>query len=168
MNSTGAFLLKNIFICDMIEIQSITEVGDNMIFDLFRRKKEKAVQEIPLTEEENKWNRMWDLWAEGEIESPYNELMTYQSEVNNGGHDQYFVNTSDNADIEKELSALYGILPEKLKENLQKAYKAYLQLEESEDDEEAIEILENCDSVFWDNESEINEILEKYAENMTL
>lgn len=139
-----------------------------MIFDLFRRKKEKTVQEIPLTEEEKKWNKMWDLWAEGEIESPYNELMTYQSEVNNGGHDQYFVNTSDNVDMEKELSALYEILPEKLKENLQKAYKAYLQSEEREDDDKTIEILENCDNVFWENESEINEILEKYAKNITL
>lgn len=139
-----------------------------MIFDLFRRKKEKAVQEIPLTEEEKKWNKMWDLWAEGEIESPYDELMTYQSEVNNGGHDQYFVNTSDNADMGNELSALYKILPEKLKENLQKAYKAYLRSEENEDDEDTIEIMENCDSIFRDNENEINEILEKYAGNMTL
>lgn len=139
-----------------------------MLFDFFRCKKEKAVREIPLTEEEKKWNRMWDLWAEGEIESPCNELMTYQSEVNNGGHDQYFVNTSDNADIEKELSALYGILPEILKDNLQRAYDAYLKSEENEDDEEAIEILEKCDSTFWDNESEINKILEKYAENITL
>lgn len=139
-----------------------------MIFDLFRRKKEKAAREIPLTEEEKKWNKMWDLWAEGEIESPYNELMTYQSEVNNGGHDQYFVNTSDNADMGNELSALYKILPEKLKVNLQKAYKAYLRSEENEDDEDTIEIMENCDSIFRDNENEINEILEKYAENMTL
>ncbi len=139
-----------------------------MFFDLFRRKKEKAAQEIPLTEEEKKWNRMWDLWAEGEIESPYNELMTYQSEVNNGGHDQYFVNTSDNADMGNELSALYEILPEKLKVNLQKAYKAYLQSEENEDDDKAIETLENCDNVFWENESEINEMLEKYAKSISL
>lgn len=139
-----------------------------MIFDLFRRRKEKSVEEVPLTEEEKKWNRMWDLWAEGEIESPYNELMTYQSEVNNGGHDQYFVNTSGNADIEKELSALYEILPENLKDNLQKAYKAYLQTEANEDDEEATEILESCDGIFWDYESEITEILEKYAEKTEL
>jgi len=152
----------------MIETQTIAEAGNSMIFDLFRRKKEKATQEIPLTEEEKKWNKMWDLWAEGEIESPYNELMTYQSEINNGGHDQYFVNTSDNVDMEKELSALYEILPEKLKENLQKAYKAYLQSEEREDDDKTIEILENCDNVFWENESEINEILEKYAKNIML
>jgi len=70
--------------------------------------------------------------------------------------------------MEKELSALYEILPEKLKENLQKAYKAYLQSEEREDDDKIIEILENCDNVFWENESEINEILEKYAGNITL
>ncbi len=138
-----------------------------MFFDLFRRKKDKT-EEVPLTEEEKKWNRMWDLWAEGEAESPYNELMTYQSEVNNGGHDQYFVNTSDNADMDSELSALYEALPEILKDNLKKAYKAYLQSEENEDDDEAIEILGSCDTVFWENEGCINEILEKYAESISL
>jgi len=134
-----------------------------MFFNLFKKKKE---EELPLTEEDKKWNKMWDLWSDGEIESPYNELMTYQSEVNNGGHDQYFLNTSDNSDIEKELNALYEILPEEAKENLKKAYKAYLKLEENEDDEEAQEILENADDIFWENEEQITEIIKKRAEKI--
>lgn len=134
-----------------------------MFFNLFKKKKKK---ELPLTEEDKKWNKMWDLWSDDEIESPYNELMTYQSEVNNGGHDQYFLNTSDNSDIEKELNALYEILPEEAKENLKKAYKAYLKLEENEDDEEAQEILEDADNNFWENEEQITEIIKKRAEKI--
>ena len=54
------------------------------LFNIFKKKK------VVLTEEQLKWNKIWDLWAEGEAESPYAELITYQSEINNGGHGQYF------------------------------------------------------------------------------
>lgn len=43
-----------------------------------------------LTEEERKWNLMWDMWVQEEAISPYAELMEYESEVNNGGHSQFF------------------------------------------------------------------------------
>ena len=80
-----------------------------MFLDLFRRKKNKDITVEALSEKDKKWNRMWDLWAEGEIESPYNELMTYQSEVNNGGHHQYFLNTENNGDICKDIEILEQI-----------------------------------------------------------
>lgn len=48
----------------------------------FRKKKAE------LSDEQKKENKMWALWEEERAESPYQELMTYQSEVNNGGHDQ--------------------------------------------------------------------------------
>ena len=54
------------------------------LFDIFKKKK------VELTEEQLKWNKMWELWTEAKVEVPYAQLMTYQSEVNNGGHDQYF------------------------------------------------------------------------------
>ena len=60
------------------------------IFDFLKPKKP---QELPLPQQ--RWNKMWDLWADGELDSPYASLMTYQSEVNNGGHDQYFFNTAN-------------------------------------------------------------------------
>ena len=132
------------------------------LFDIFKTKK------VELTNEQQKWNKMWDLWVEGEAISPYAELMTYQSEINNGGHDQYFTNVENTGDLQKEMSALENILSQKLICNLQKAYEAYLVLEEKEDDEQAEEILEQCDDVFYENEEEINYLLKEYAEKMEL
>ena len=135
----------------------------NMFFDLFRRKKNKDIDDIVLFETDEKRNRMWDLWAEGEIESPYNELMTYQSEVNNGGHHQYFLNTENNGDVRKDIDALCTILSSVLTENIQTAFKSYVELEQDKNIEANEEILEQCDDVFYENEEMINGILERFC-----
>lgn len=140
----------------------------NMFFDIFRRKKNKAIGEDVISEADEKWNRMWDLWAEGEIESPYNELMTYQSEVNNGGHHQYFLNTENNGDVRKDIDALCTILPSVLTENIQTAFKSYVELEQDKNIEANEEILEKCDDVFWENEEMINSILESYCKKIEI
>ena len=132
------------------------------LFDFLKKKK------VELTEEQQKWNKMWDLWVEGKVDSPYAEMMTYQSEINNGGHDQYFVNVENTGDLQKEMSALEKILSPKLKNNLQKAYEAYLVLEEKEEDEKAEGVLEQCDDVFYENEEEINTRLKEYADRVKL
>lgn len=134
-----------------------------MFFDLFRRKKNKDIEDVVLSEADEKWNRMWDLWADGNIESPYNELMTYQSEVNNGGHHQYFLNTENNGDVRKDIEALCAILPNVLKDNIQTAFKSYVELEQDKNIDVNEEILEKCDDVFWENEEMINSILEGYC-----
>lgn len=105
------------------------------LFNIFKKKK------VVLTEEQHKWNKIWVLWAEGEAESPYAELMTYQSEINNGGHGQYFSNIENNGDLNADMTMLTTVLSEKLVDNLHKAYKAHLILEENEDDEKAEEII---------------------------
>lgn len=133
------------------------------LFGIFKKKRK-----VELTEQQLKWNKIWDLWVEKKAETPYAELMTYQSEVNNGGHDQYFTNVENVGDIQKEMSALEQILSEKLNNNLKKAYKAYLVLEEKEEDEKAEETLEQCDDVFYENEEEINPALEEYAAKIEL
>lgn len=120
-----------------------------------------------LTEAQLKWNKMWQLWAEGHADSPYAELMTYQSEINNGGHAQYFTNVENTSDLHKEMLSLKTILPSKLRETLEKAYRAYLTLEEK-DDKKAGEILEQCDDLFYENEDEIHHILEEYADRIKL
>lgn len=132
------------------------------LFNIFKKKK------VVLTEEQLKWNKIWDLWAEGKAESPYAELMTYQSEINNGGHGQYFFNVENNGDLNEEMTILKTILSEELVDNLHKAYKAHLILEENEDDEKAEEIIEDCDNVFYENEEEINSKLEAYADKIQL
>ena len=129
------------------------------LFDIFKKK------QVELTEEQRKWNKMWELWAEKKAEAPYSQLMTYQSEVNNGGHDQYFTNVENTSDLQKEISVLETILPVKHRSNFQTAHKAYMALEE---DERAAETLEQCDNVFWENEDELNRILESYAATIVL
>ena len=130
------------------------------IFNLFKKKK------VELTEEQLKWNKIWDLWVQGEADSPYAELMTYQSEINNGGHEQYFSNIENNGDLGREISVLETILPDQLVENLHRAYQAYLILEENEDDEKAEEIIEQCDDLYYNHEKVINQKLELYAETI--
>lgn len=124
-------------------------------------------KEVKLTEEQLKWNKMWDLWVGERADSPYAELMTYQSEVYNGGHDQYFTNVENTGDLQKEMSALKTILPAKFKRNLKRAYIAYL-VSERIDSERAEQILEKCDDTFYENEEEINRILKEYAATIEL
>lgn len=132
------------------------------LLDVFKKKK------VELTEEQLKWNKMWELWTEERVKSPYAELMTYQSEINNGGHSQYFCNVENVSDLQNEMSELQIILTPILRENLKKAYRAYLILEENEEDEKAEEILELCDDIFYENEEQINHLLEQYANELEI
>ena len=139
------------------------------LFSIFS-KKEKHI-----SEEELKVNKMWKLWEEGKAESPYAELMTYQSEVNNGGHLQYFDNLENVGDLQKEVSQLNRILPQILKDNLLKAYNAYLvMLKQDQDDETEIvfekydEEDDDFDLEKYQNEESINQLLEKYSETIEL
>lgn len=110
---------------------------------------------------------MWNLWTEDKIESPYKELMTYQSEVNNGGHSQYFCNIESNNDARSEINKVKKLLSKDLQENIEKAYKAYQKLEEVEDIESE-EILEECDNLYYEKESEINDILEEFSSKIEI
>lgn len=120
------------------------------------------------TDEQKKWNKMWDLWAEGRADSPYAELMTYQSEINNGGHDQYFFNIENSGNLQKEMAVLKTVLPAKLRDNLQNAYDAYLKLTNEESDEQAGTILSQYDDEFYKVEEDINRILREYASQIEL
>ena len=136
-------------------------VNDVGLFDLFKKKQSE------LTEEQQKWNKMWQLWAEEKSDRPYAQLMTYQSEVNNGGHVQYFTNIENTGDLQEERSVLASILPRKLADNLHKAYQAYLLLEKAEN-HNADETIARCDRVFYESEEEINHILQEYANKINL
>ena len=131
------------------------------LFDFVKNKKTE------LTEEQLKWNKMWEMWANEQVDSPYAELMTYQSEIYNGGHSQYFTNVSNTNDLKKEMLSLETILPSQLRETLKIAYEAYWVLEEN-DDEKAEQIIEQCDDRFYENEEEINRILKEYAAKIEL
>ena len=132
------------------------------VFSFFKKSK------VELTDEQKKWNIMWDLWVEGRVDSPYAELMTYQSEINNGGHDQYFFNIDNSGNLQKEMAVLKTVLPAKLRDNLQNAYDAYLKLTNEESDEQAGTILSQYDDEFYKDEEDINRILREYASQLEL
>ena len=92
------------------------------VFDFLKKRKSE------LSREQKKWNKMWDLWAEHRADTPYAEVMTYQSEVNNGGHDQYFFNVEQTGNLQAEISILENVLSEELRSNLLTAYDAYQML----------------------------------------
>lgn len=137
-----------------------------MLFDLFKHKNKDTVVDIALSEDDEKWNKMWDMWVDGEIPSPYSELMTYQSEINNGGHSQYFLNIENTEDVSKALESLNSILSQVHKDNLETAYKASLLLKQDEENEKAEDELNECDNVFYENEEEINCILKAFCNDL--
>jgi hypothetical protein len=77
------------------------------IFDIFRRKRKE------LDEDELRWDKMWELWENEEAASPYAEIMTYEAEINNGGHSQYFYNLANSGNL-AEAEELLSLLPEPL------------------------------------------------------
>ena len=120
-----------------------------------------------LTEAERKWNLMWDMWVQEEAISPYAELMEYESEVNNGGHSQYFFNIANCGDLKSDVKKILAVLPEPLNENLKKAYDAFSGQEDICDDENE-ELFEECDGVFYENEKLLMDILKEYANSLSL
>lgn len=130
------------------------------IFGLFAPKRE-------LSEAERKWNRMWDMWAQGEAESPYAELMEYDGEVNNGGHSQYFFNVANCGDLDAAVSTVLSVLPEPLHDNLKRGYEAFAAQEDICDDEND-DLFEECDNVFYGNEQLLLDILKRYADKLSL
>ncbi len=119
-----------------------------------------------LTEANLKWNKMCDMYGEGTLPSPYYEMFDYDSGIQGEGHYCYFDNCGD--DLNKIIDVLMNNLPSVLKENLKKAYDCYNRLENEsalEDDENAIE---KCNSVYYSNEELIKNILQEYANTLSL
>ena len=127
------------------------------LFDLLRKK-------APLTEEQ-RLNKLWDMWAEGKVKSPCAALMTYESEVNNGGHSQYFFNGANAGDLRAEVEAILPILPDVLRDNLQRGYHAFAAQGNIADDVND-SLFSECDDVFYANEQLLMKLIQGYANEM--
>lgn len=132
------------------------------LFDLFKRRD----KENSLSLEERQWNKMWEKWENEKADSPYQQLMTYDAEVNNGGHSQFFFNVANNTDdVEAVVNEILSILPQTLSQNLQNAFKAHKEYGNTDEDR-MDEILDGCDDLYYENEEAINELLNEYAKTM--
>ena len=121
------------------------------IFDIFKKKK------AALTTDQ-KLDKMWDLWAVNKLDLPCAKLMKYESEVNNGGHSQYFYNVANCGDLAVEVEAVLSMLPEPLRENLARGYAAFSEQDDISDDVNE-ELFDACDDVFYEHEQLIIDII---------
>ena len=119
-----------------------------------------------MNESDRKWNLMWDMWVAGDAESPYAELMEYESEVNNGGHSQFFFNIANCGDLKEEVEKLLAVLPNPLHDNLKRGYDAFAAQENICDDDNE-ELFEKCDDIFYEHEDLLIDILKEYASSLT-
>ena len=129
-------------------------------FDIFKRKK------AALTTDQ-KLDKMWDLWADDKLDLPCAKLMKYESEVNNGGHSQYFFNVANCGDLAVEVEAVLSMLPEPLRENLARGYAAFSEQDDISDDIND-ELFEECDDVFYEHEQVIIDLIYEAAKSFEM
>ena len=127
------------------------------IFDVFKKRN------TALTTDQ-KQDKMWDLWAVNKLDLPCAKLMKYESEVNNGGHSQYFFNVANCGDLSVEVEAVLSMLPEPLRENLARGYAAFSEQDDISDDVND-ELFEECDDVFYEHEQLIIDIIYEAAKS---
>ena len=136
------------------------------------RKWKKYESLLDKTEEQNpeleeKWYKMWQLWMNDRLESPYQEILTYENEVRNGSHLQYFNWIQEHEDFEKTINIVsLNLEGTVLKPIFDKAYKAYQELGENQS--RAGEILRICDTTFAEQGDAIEEYLETIAAKIYL
>lgn len=130
------------------------------LFDIFKKKK------TALTTEQ-KLDKMWELRADDKLDLPCAKLMKYESEVNNGGHSQYFFNIANCGDLAVEVEAVLAMLPEPLRENLARGYAAFSTQEDISDDIND-ELFEECDDVFYEHEQLIIDIIYEAAKSFSV
>ena len=127
------------------------------LFDIFKKKKAALTTDQRL-------NKMWDLWAADKLNLPCAKLMKYESEVNNGGHSQYFFNVANCGDLVAEVESVLSMLPEPLRENLARGYAAFSEQDDISDDVND-ELFEECDDVFYEHEQLIIDIIYEAAKS---
>ena len=127
---------------------------------LFSFKKKEHV-----SEEQKKWDFAWEQWRLEEVPAPYSILMTYFNEIKTGGHTRFFINIAFCGEVEKAVEKIGSELPEILRENLKTAYSHYVVLV-NEENEETEKKIEECDTVFDENEKLLIDIIQEYANTL--
>ena len=123
------------------------------------------------SEEELKWNKMIDLWVENELNDPIKHLITYDNEIQNGGHLQFFENCQN--ELKSITSFLKKTLSKELNDNFKHAQNLYKKMcteieKDNFDEDKYLEKFEEFDNFYYENEEEVKEILENYANTLEL
>ncbi len=71
-----------------------------------------------------KWNKMWRLWKRHKLETPLEELVTYDNYMAHG-HLEYFKYLKNDLEIKRNMWIIKKFLSKEIYANLEKAYKLY-------------------------------------------
>lgn len=115
----------------------------------------------------NKWNYMIDLWVDNKLDNPIQHLITYDSEVNNGGHLQFFENCHE--ELPEIIPLIKTYLSKNMAKNLQDAYDLYLNLNpntysiDTFVDVAREDHFDKFDNYYYEHDKEVNQVLTKYS-----
>lgn len=127
-----------------------------------------------LTKEQLQWNKVWDKWSNGELETPYKEILDYSSGINGGGHLCFFDNVVSSGNFEvlnETIKTLVAVLPEAFIKPLLKVYNSYVKDNAKEEDyvsSKTDRLANKADDVFYNNEESINELIRDYSKTIVL
>ena len=131
------------------------------------REKKKQEESNTTSSDSDNLDTLIDMWVDGKLEGPINDLLSYDGEVQNGGHLQFFENYNDN--LYDMMISLKEILPSDFYNNLEKAYGEYKKAGyeiDSVDDFVNVALegtLDDADNFYYSNDKIINKILQDYA-----
>lgn len=152
-------------------IGAIVILGLLVAIHLFTTPK-KETKRFTIPKDEERWNKMIDLWSDNELNDPIKDVITYDAEVQNGGHLQFFENCQD--EMEALIISLKKQLPEEMYNNLKQAYELHkekkLNIETVDDyvNEAQLGDFDKFDKFYYNNEKKINKIMQEYASTLDL
>lgn len=119
-----------------------------------------------ISKKELLWEQLWRQWRDGKIITPLDELMTYDSIIQEGGHIELFLTLQCKEKALLFIKGLKGILPLKLYNNLKSAYIIFYKNEKLIITSKQISILENLfakqDLFYYDNQYLVHKIILYY------
>lgn len=118
--------------------------------------KRKAKNEKKLLAE--KWNKLCEMWSNGTLCTPYNELFSYDSNIQGEGHLCFFDNNKEN--LNDLIKILLENLLAKLSTNLKEAFELYKTSKYTEDS------FTKYDNFYYENEELLIYILEDYSKEL--
>lgn len=102
-----------------------------------------------------RWNKMWRLWKRNKLDSPLNELVTYDNYMAHG-HLYYFQYLRYENEIKRNIWVIKNYLSKEIYDNLLKAYEIY---------KDNLEIINNKKISDFEIEKLFMEVDEKFYED---
>ena len=110
-----------------------------------------------------RWNKMWKLWKCHKLNSPLEELVTYDNYMCEG-HYYYFKYLNNDINIRRHMFVLKEFLSKEVYDNLEKAFKLYKENESilrsnKMSSMEIEELFLEVDEFFYDDSYELTKII---------